>query len=329
MPKKGFPKICNYCKNHPIAGEMPVLEKLHRPCEKYNNKEHFKICKPCERNHRKTENVRIWRAKKANKKPSDIAIDKIIAELLKDEVNYEIANSKNVDQNSSDEMFEIITDDFIMAEDSGSIKNEWKQSTELPNQDCNDSGFTLVIQHPLFPNVLLNENDAMRFQSQIEDMIDDLRENEKTPKFISHVIENGCWRVVSADESTQKWFNEKASAFTCLVDNTNVPVRVIPLNELPRFICAGYIPGKAIESAKILSRIQKQNSGVDTSRWYIREIEQQEKQFLISFMIDPLSLNKIQENNCVLNFGMNQVNLFICEQVNEKFEEPEEQIVVC
>jgi len=208
------------------------------------------------------------------------------------------------------------------------METESGSSTELPDQECKDSGNTLVIQHPLFPNVLLNSDDVMRFQNQIESLIDDLRENDKTPKFISHVFENGCWRVTSADEFTLNWFKEKAAAFACLVDNTSVTVRVIPLNELPRFICTGYIPGKVIENAKILSRLQKQNSGLDTSRWYISNVEQQQKQFLISFAVDPLSFEKIQENNRLLNFGMNQVKLFCCEEVEEKNEESEGEIIL-
>ena len=137
MPKAGFLKLCNYCKNHTKPEDPPVLEKHHRPCEKYNNKEHFKDCKPCERNHRKTENVRIWRANKANKKPSDILIKNIVAELMKgnifknldalkinliyflDEEIYEIVNSQKVDQISSDVIIEMTSDDFIMVEESG------------------------------------------------------------------------------------------------------------------------------------------------------------------------------------------------------------------
>jgi len=83
MPKAGFPKLCNYCKNHTKSSEPPVLEKHHRPCEKYNNKEHLEICKPCRQNHRKTENVRKWRANKLNKKPADKEIEIIFEELLK------------------------------------------------------------------------------------------------------------------------------------------------------------------------------------------------------------------------------------------------------
>lgn len=336
MPKAGFLKLCNYCKNHPIPGEPPVLEKGHRPCEKYNNKEHLETCKPCRQNHRKTENVRKWRAKKINKKPADKEIETIVAQLLKDEQIYNMVNSQKVDENKegitiiSDEPIEMTEDDYFIEEETGFMETESSPLTELPDQERKDSGNTLVIQHPSFPNILLNADDVMRFQNQIESLIDDMRENDKTPKFISHILENGCWRVTAADEFTLDWFKEKASAFTCLVDNTSASVRVIPLNELPRFICWGFIPGKVIESGKILSRIQKQNSGLNTSRWYISNVEQQLKQFRITFVVDPLSFDTIQENKCLLNLGMNQVKLFCCTEVEEKNEESEgETILVC
>lgn len=196
--------------------------------------------------------------------------------------------------------------------------------TELPEEDHKDSGFTLIVQHPLFPKTSLSSDDAVRFQNQIENLIDDLSDNDQMPKFVSQNLENGCWRVAAADEFTQNWFKEKASEFTCLVGNSNVPVKLVPSSEFPSVVCACYIPGKVIGTAKILTRFHKQNPGLDTSRWDIQVVEQHEKQFFISFAVDPVSLSTIRENNCVLNFGMNQVQFFQFEDAEEKIEESTE-----
>ncbi|XP_070507445.1 uncharacterized protein [Chironomus tepperi] len=323
MPKAGFPKLCNYCKNHSQEGEAPVLEKHHRPCRKYNNPEHFKNCVPCERNHRKTENVRKWRKNKINKKLAEKEnkeIQSIVELLMKDDIINDIVHHQKIDNfDSSEDIIEMSEEDIIIEE----MESEDVESTELPDcQERKDSGLTLMVQHPLFPKMSLNADDAIRFQNQIENLIDDIRENEKTPKFISHVLENGSWRVTSADEFTQNWFQEKAAAFTCLVDDTNVPVRIIPSNEYN--ICGCFITGKDIDTAKVLSRLNKQNKGLEISRWYIHEVNQQENQLYISFIVDPVSLSIIRENKCMLNYGMNQLHFFQCEEMEGKYEESAE-----
>lgn len=197
-------------------------------------------------------------------------------------------------------------------------------STEMSEQDRKESGLTLIIQHPLFPKASLNLDDTVRFQIQIENQIDDLRGHDQIPKFVSQNLDNGCWKVTAADEFTQNWFKEKASALTCLVGNSNVPVKLTPLNEFPSVICGCFIPGKVIATDNILSRFNKQNLDLDTSRWVIQEIEQHKNKFFVSFAVDLVSLNTIKDNNCVLNFGMNQIQFFQCEVSEEKIEESDE-----
>ena len=61
---KRAPKRCNYCKNHT---KEEVLERGHGTCD-YNNHEHFKNCKPCDRNYNKTKIARKFRDKKLSEK---------------------------------------------------------------------------------------------------------------------------------------------------------------------------------------------------------------------------------------------------------------------
>jgi hypothetical protein len=61
---KRAPKRCNYCRNH--VKEI-VLERGHGTCE-YNNHDHFKDCKKCERNYNKTRIARRFRDKKLAEK---------------------------------------------------------------------------------------------------------------------------------------------------------------------------------------------------------------------------------------------------------------------
>ena len=53
---------CNYCKNHDIDQDY----KNHGKCP-FNNKDHFKKCKRCRMNHKKSDNVKKYRERIAKK----------------------------------------------------------------------------------------------------------------------------------------------------------------------------------------------------------------------------------------------------------------------
>lgn len=156
----------------------------------------------------------------------------------------------------------------------------------------------------------LEDTDAL--QTHIEDIMDDLPDGCRFPRFSSNINESGYWRVSCMDEYTYHWFMNIISNFMVSVNGSNELIKVLSINDVKKCVVTTVIPADENElndANKIFNRFHKQNPWLDMSRWNNIIMDSCNEGCKISFEVDPISYKQILDNNCIFNYGSKQLKL--------------------
>lgn len=152
-----------------------------------------------------------------------------------------------------------------------------------------------------YPEASFTQNDVDEMEKNILERIDELNGSQGGPTFQYRRLERGYWKVACVGETTRAWITAEAESWKF----HERPVKVVPLNDLPRPpVFRSWIPGTILTPAKILSRIRKQNVGLSVADWRHKGSVATAAGFKIYFELDPASINYLKTKNWLLFYGM-------------------------
>lgn len=178
-----------------------------------------------------------------------------------------------------------------------------------PNQsDNNDltlAGFPLD-----FPKYVFNDEDVKNFEKIFENMILEMPKTMQIPKFKSSSYEAGFWKVVCMNEYSKNWLFENAwkVTFSC-IENIEEILQIKPIKELPKYEFAVQMSGKILEDYQYIKYFEHYNRDIalNASRWDNLECIPNKDGYVLCLEIDPISFEKIKNNEFELSFGMQRV----------------------
>ncbi|XP_070502752.1 uncharacterized protein [Chironomus tepperi] len=305
-------KRCNYCRNH--TDEI-VFERGHGTCQ-YNNHEHFKTCKKCDRNYNKTRIARKFRDKKltennitkSGRRRRSGTPDRITISLENQEDKRAVETIMEIEESligMNGEFYEeLFIDTNGVAFPSNNIGTDLYKAFNQPiifddavvpaNTQIDEqpqSGFSLIVMPTNYPNDILYPDNEVDMKIFIERVSDDLeKDNKERLKIQYKTLELGRWKVVCLDEYTRDLFTEEVLKWDVkkTESSDHLKLKVIPEYKMVNLnIKASCLLNHPINGQDFLRSIS--GNQLDTSRWIVEKVEPFENKFKVFFNIDPKS----------------------------------------
>jgi hypothetical protein len=136
-----------------------------------------------------------------------------------------------------------------------------------------------------YPNAIFTLHDIEQMEMDVRTAAD--------LNFQSSTLQKGVWRVGFPDEDSKLQFLEALIQ----LQPRFPPFVILPFRDVPAIIHQARIPGINLTDHQILSKISKNNNGIDTSHWRILETVREDDEMLVEFQIDAESFQMIQARN--------------------------------
>jgi len=155
-----------------------------------------------------------------------------------------------------------------------------------------------------YPDVIFTENMVSDIEDRILSCIDSLEGVEEAPTFLYRRYERGYFKLACVGEYTRGWLIKETANWKFFGRS----VKVVPLSDLPQPpVYRAWIPGTKATAEKILSRLSKQNKGLNVAGWRLKNSFGTEKGFKAFFEVDPAGIEFLKTKNFLLFYGLTQI----------------------
>ena len=153
----------------------------------------------------------------------------------------------------------------------------------------------------------MTAEEGQHVRSQIIRLIDILPVGTETqgPQFNRSGLDQGVFKITCADQHTLTWLKESVSSIEPIEECS---FQVVKLSELYRLNKVKvWVPGVSSEPKLILSRISKQNRGLDTSEWRILHRQEKPDGQLLVLGVDDASLTALRNMGGKVHLELSRV----------------------
>ena len=168
-----------------------------------------------------------------------------------------------------------------------------------------------------YPNFCLIKENSQELQQFLrenlyESLQADEQNSEKAPLFLSNYFKVGAWIVNCENKDSVDWLKKQVSELKLLINDEEVPLKVVPLQDIKIFKLSIIIADQKVSNETILQRFELQNSSLKlkTSPWEITSrFERDNDKLLLEIEVDQFSHDIIKSNDSKLYFDFEKVHV--------------------
>ena len=132
------------------------------------------------------------------------------------------------------------------------------------------------------------------------------------PRFDRSGLAQGVYRITCADQSSLDWLKAAAPRIEPIEGHSFEVIELSQLNRLKSVRV--WVPGEKSDPKTILSRLAKQNQGLDTSEWRLIQRQESDKGQLLVLGVSEVSVEKLRLMGGTAHLELSQVTFELPEQ---------------